>query len=408
MKTFEHYQKKYSNLTEQEYNKIIGLLELPDIKNKLNEVNQNREKWLNSIIKWIIFIVLMVIVSIFIPLIFPIILIWSIVGIGILYWKTNKELKSWLIWKNIIQNIIEIIDSNLKYSINDSLFDESIWEIERHTKWLISNYDRIDYSEDSIEYNTWINLENNEQKTVKMIWMEFRTSIKSTDSKWRTTRSTADQAYLYKILFLKHRFKFKTPIIISKDSILTNFWWLIITLIIFWTIFSTIIYKTITQTVIKNNLGYEKLNSISLQTFSIQTVIIILIFTLITIIIVKSQKKVHMENMEFEKIFDVKCEDEIEARRLLTPTFMERLVKYSQAISNKNILTLYINNNYMYIKRDIGSWYLEFSIFSNPLEEFDWFIQFYLHTKETIWLINDLNLLYYDTWSFATKQDIYK
>jgi hypothetical protein len=43
-----------------------------------------------------------------------------------------------------------------------------------------------------------------------------------------------------------------------------------------------------------------------------------------------NRKRIELENVEFEKIFDVYSDDEIEARRLLTPKMMEKLVNFAK------------------------------------------------------------------------------
>jgi hypothetical protein len=54
------------------------------------------------------------------------------------------------------------------------------------------------------------------------------------------------------------------------------------------------------------------------------------LLTVFAIFLVKyflSKDRVKLENQEFEKIFDVQSKDEVEARRLLTPKMMEKLVE---------------------------------------------------------------------------------
>jgi len=62
---------------------------------------------------------------------------------------------------------------------------------------------------------------------------------------------------------------------------------------------------------------------------------------------------VKLENIDFEKEFDVYSEDKIESRVLLTPSFMYRLVDYVNKISRKRIYELFFKDDYIYVKYDI-------------------------------------------------------
>ena len=42
------------------------------------------------------------------------------------------------------------------------------------------------------------------------------------------------------------------------------------------------------------------------------------------------KKRVVLEDIEFEKIYDVRCEHEISSRMILTPIFMEKLVNFTK------------------------------------------------------------------------------
>lgn len=43
------------------------------------------------------------------------------------------------------------------------------------------------------------------------------------------------------------------------------------------------------------------------------------------------RKRVRLENVEFEKYFDVQCADQIGSRMIVTPAFMDRLVKLASS-----------------------------------------------------------------------------
>lgn len=61
--------------------------------------------------------------------------------------------------------------------------------------------------------------------------------------------------------------------------------------------------------------------------------------------LVSSLERVHLEDSDFEKEFTVHSNDQVEARYLLTPTFMERLIKLSALFSNKIQCSFYNKNS---------------------------------------------------------------
>ncbi|MDG1996422.1 MAG: DUF3137 domain-containing protein [Emcibacteraceae bacterium] len=66
----------------------------------------------------------------------------------------------------------------------------------------------------------------------------------------------------------------------------------------------------------------------------------------------KSGNRVKLEDPEFEKLFEVHASDQVEARYLLTPRFMERVVDFSKLPSVKQLQLAFRNGRvYMAIKR---------------------------------------------------------
>lgn len=56
-----------------------------------------------------------------------------------------------------------------------------------------------------------------------------------------------------------------------------------------------------------------------------------------------NKKIVKLENHEFERYFEVYCEDQIAARKIITPIFMEKMVDFRKVIK-KNVTLIYKNN----------------------------------------------------------------
>jgi len=96
-------------------------------------------------------------------------------------------------------------------------------------------------------------------------------------------------------------------------------------------------------------------DSISVNIFVPIIVVHILIYYLIFLIYNKiiNNKRVKLENVDFEKKFDVYCKDQIESRKVLTPDFMYKIVDYVNKISNTRVYEFHFFGNEIYIKRDL-------------------------------------------------------
>ena len=57
-----------------------------------------------------------------------------------------------------------------------------------------------------------------------------------------------------------------------------------------------------------------------------------------------SHNKIKLEDVKFDKLFNVFSDDEIEARYLITTTFMERLLNLKTTFKSKNVKCAFINN----------------------------------------------------------------
>lgn len=117
----------------------------------------------------------------------------------------------------------------------------------------------------------------------------------------------------------------------------------------------------------------------------------------ITVVILRrwhiGRKRVRLENTEFEKYFDVKCEDQIGSRMIITPAFMDRLVRL--ASSSKYHYELLYKADRFYIKWSVGSDYLEVNTWKNIRENVGTFIAWYAQMKEILTFVFDMRLMYY-------------
>jgi hypothetical protein len=81
------------------------------------------------------------------------------------------------------------------------------------------------------------------------------------------------------------------------------------------------------------------------------------------------QKLVDLENPEFEKLFVVKSSDQIEARYILTPAFMEKLVFFRNKVGNP--LHLCFVNGKMFLAVNTNHDYFEPKLFGNIIDRKD-------------------------------------
>lgn len=133
--------------------------------------------------------------------------------------------------------------------------------------------------------------------------------------------------------------------------------------------------------IIKNSLFSTYINPTSyllniLSLFGTQLIIPMIFIIAFLIYIYKQRKKmqnVNLEDTNFEKQFNVYTQDQIEARYLLTPTFMERLKSLNTSFGTKGIKCSFFDEYIMFAiptKKDLfelGSLYKSLS--SNKLVE---------------------------------------
>lgn len=99
-----------------------------------------------------------------------------------------------------------------------------------------------------------------------------------------------------------------------------------------------------------------------------------------------------LEDIEFEKMYDVRCEDEISSRMILTPVFMEKLVNFTKKTGNQ--YSFLFTNNTVYIKRRIIKRYMEVGTRRNMFENVQGFLDFYIDMREVLLLASELHFLY--------------
>ncbi|MDQ1343640.1 MAG: hypothetical protein QG650_360, partial [Patescibacteria group bacterium] len=104
-----------------------------------------------------------------------------------------------------------------------------------------------------------------------------------------------------------------------------------------------------------------------------------------------NRNRVKLENIAFEKLFDVKCEDQILSRMVLTPAFMDRLVRFVE--KTKGRYEFFFEGELLYVKKMLTGSFLEISGTKNLKNNTKTFLRWYAELKEIVTLISDTGVL---------------
>lgn len=417
---FTNLIKKYPLLTIEDVSFLNDFFNRDEIIKVLNQAEQFWKSLLKITYKIFILFILIalffILVSSWVNTLFSIMLwsiiilvVWFFISFFISYLINNNWKKPVSIKDSIIPNFVSKINSDLKYSSNWGLFNENLDILA--SKSIIENYSRIDWVQDSIEYK----IKSQDKDLIEIYWVEAQTSKKVKTKNWHRYDKN-NHFYILKVIFNNPRFKINTPIKLIED--LTD----------------NHIKKILKVIVIQFSIIFAFLVSISWDedtdwflpeffdlvsnNLEISTVFLFGMFFVIYFIYdyFKWDGRVKVENIEFEKEFDVYSDDQIEARKLLTPSFMYRLVDFVNKISRKRVYELYFHENYFYLKYNIMStnslvnlnlfWsnnFLEFSSIKSIDKNLEKFVEFYLEMKNITNLSKDLKLFYYDKWTMSTE-----
>jgi len=136
--------------------------------------------------------------------------------------------------------------------------------------------------------------------------------------------------------------------------------------------------------------------------FSVPLLIVLHIFIIASIVLINNfskrrnaRNKIDLENIDFEKMYNVYSEDQIESRMIVNPAFMEKITSLTRKTKRK--YDFLFRDNYFYIK-----WYLDknyLSIYninnlSNIVKNEKVFIDWYIDIKEVISFVKDMEILY--------------
>lgn len=387
MKTidFSSLKKDFSLLNDNDILFLNDFFNESLILNMINSIEKKRKSSLIIIIIVFIIAVLWILVVFNIPelnhttkdwvSIASYIFWWIIVCFWLFFKYLKSKFTSSIKW-DILSKMVEKTKLDVEYSAKWEFFSDDLNVIANETK-IIRHFDRLNFKEDGIK------IENNE-KWFLITWTEFQTSKRTKDNKWRTRYTVNNHSYILKIKFINPKFLIKSPITLfyEKSNLVLN--------IVAWIIFLLLLFGTIE--VWKDLWVILWIYSILLLWFYFYNWN-------------KNKKRIKLENIDFEKEFDVFWEDNIEARQVLNPAFMYRIYDYVNKVNKNRKYNLYFKEDYIYIKHDIDWDFLEISFFKSLLKNLRDYVEFYIEIKNIWELATDLKLWFYDKW-FSSKNII--
>jgi hypothetical protein len=328
----------------------------------------------------------------------------------------------WPIKDDIVWKMASEIDENLSYDSWDKFdFSKALYL----KKWLLESYNASEIVEDTMCYNhspKWTDPSVNNLWWLNIYSCEFTSFNVTRNSKWEKTESCNNNAILTKIIINNPTRTVQKDIILRANSSY-NYWSMILWSLLFAFCLSPLIYiallivyfmtpmKPYVAIIFDPSWDYHRFSSYIIIGAS---AIIIIIFSMLF----RKKKKIRTENVEFDKEFNIECEDQIEARKLLTPDFMYRLYDFVNAIDWKRKYEFIFTRNEIYMKRDLKTllksitilklfplfwWYMEVSYFKDIIKNIEQLLESYIELKWVARLADDLWLYYFDKDTVMTE-----
>ena len=272
------------------------------------------------------------------------VIIFGIFAIGWYIGLVKKRFNKWLSIKNTIMPLfVKKINPAIEYTSGSTLFPETVDQLYNKI-WLLNWYDRVDLQEDSVKYMLGYSSDDKASHSIELCGCEIETSVRRRGSKWSVHYDMSNHCYMLKLTFLEPRFTLKSVVKIKHDSCDIP-------------VFGF----------------FAKLFS--------------------------GKRRVVMENVDFEKQYDVLSDDPVESRMFVTPSFMTKLLDFSKKTNKK--YEFYFKGNEVYIKGNLAHDYMEFSLNKNVFENTTDYVQFYVEIKNIKDVVKDLWLFYYDKGTFS-------
>lgn len=292
----------------------------------------------------------------------------------------NKKITKWIKW---------VILPNLCQKINKNLFYDTTWKYvfkdldKLVSKRFLNSFDYIDYIEDSIYFNY-----DENWKKFFVNWFEFRSS--KDQGSWKNRRRvTTNHCYLFKINFPNAKIPMKDNLFIKSIKNTKKYGYKNI-----FNIIPKLIFVVLTTIVLYFLLKTLDFNS---SDFIIKGILLIGVFIITAVIIyflskINSTKRQKMENIEFEKLYNVYCNDEITSRMIVSPAFMDRVLKLNK--DTWNIYSFFFTENILYLKMNLNRDFLEISIDKNMTTNLQTYFDFYIEIRNILRFFYEMNLFY--------------
>ena len=305
--------------------------------------------------------------------------IWAAV---IVFWLIYTKFRSKIeipLKRDVLTKICTFLDSKLEYSYDAKFSFNDLDTLQQ--KQFISRYTILDLVEDSTSLQ---HLEDG--KGFYMRGFELETSKVSWSGKKRKKVIT-NHDYITKLVFPKARIPLKSDIYVKSkeynnlsgiNRIIVIIVAILMLMVIIWIFFSVM-------------QEWWSAWLIFLWVFIIVPIVIMLLFSLFSKPKVNANK-IFLEDVNFNKKFDVYCDDEIGSRMILTPAFMQRIIDFTS--KTKQAYSFLFTNNTVYIKRKIQWKYLEVWTWRDLFKNIQGFVQFFVDMREVLLLSKDLNFLY--------------
>ncbi|EKE29456.1 MAG: hypothetical protein ACD_2C00172G0004 [uncultured bacterium (gcode 4)] len=423
---FSRFRQKYSTLTDLDVNFLNDYFNRQDVFDKMQVFEDARKKFARTIFAlW--FLEDAYLLYNF-NAHYPLDTLQSIVIANILtlfFWifiLFNPKL-SW-IKKNIIPGLMAEISPNLKYDIEgEHDFDKGIF----FSKWLLNKYDAWDMVSDSMHFAhipswsvDWKTSEEIALMAKEDIWwfeiysVEFKSFINNRNSKWWKTQSCNNHATLTKIILNNPVVDIESDIVL-KSNIKNDKKMLLAGSIILWLwltpVMGFLIFLLSASDDFKPYFGFLFEEPYH---YYANAIIFFFLSSIIFILwnLISRKSKIKTENIEFDKEFIIECEDQIEARKILTPSFMYKVYDFVNSIDKWRRYEFIFKKGEIYIKRDLKLqlssilsfwwivplfwWYMEVSYFKNLLKNIEQLLHLYIELKWTSNLVNELGILHLD------------
>ena len=383
-----NFRKEYNQdkISDEELEKIHNFFNQDEFLNILKEKEQLYQK-----LKWPLYFLalLLIIGNIYILLNygFSLIILYSwflFLIIGFLVNKLQIWNSKW-IYEKIKEFIFQENNNNLskeekvfsgfvenmfewaKFSLSSDYFEENPKDIKEKTN-LLGSYQRVDKFWNSTKYQF---KDSNWNHVANITWAEIKTKKRKKTKNWSKT-VTVDHIFVQKINVFSEDKLFDWILITQKDHLLEI---IVKYLVLFVFIFILIIF------------------------FSPFSIILSVLLSVIILILIwwvnkKRWEKVELEDAEFEKNFDIRSEDQIEARNLMDSRTITAIKDLTKKFPNKKF-DFYIEWNEIYVLVHLNKDFLSLWNYLFLNRTLKGYIDFYIMLREIYNIPVYLNIDYH-------------